>query len=191
MAKIPRVLFPAADPPLEFTLDAVAEPFVSQAYVYLLRVVELVGAEPNAKIPLVEFPAAAPLHEPVLDAVADPLVSVANVYLLRIAEGLHVLPSAKIPTVPSAPPSTRVNPKAFAENAPLVMTAGMSGSLKLRLGSVDVIRCACCFDNCVSVNIHAARIAGCGSRAALPLRRDRHAINRHSGIVIRRSALRD
>lgn len=40
-AKMPRVLFPAAEPAEEAVLDAVADPFVSEAKLYLLRVVEV------------------------------------------------------------------------------------------------------------------------------------------------------
>ena len=59
IAKIPRVLLPAADPPQEFTLDDATPTDVDeqQAYVYLLRIVETL---PKANIPAVLFPAAAP-----------------------------------------------------------------------------------------------------------------------------------
>lgn len=76
-AKIPRVLFPAADPLDVVALDAVAEPLVSQAYVYLLRVVDALDKDtrPSANIPRVLFPAADPYHDAALAAVAEPLVS--------------------------------------------------------------------------------------------------------------------
>jgi hypothetical protein len=74
--KMPRVLLPAADPPEDAALDAVAVPFVSQAYVYLSRIV-LVPAVPSAKMPRVLLPAADPPNPATLDDVAAPLVSVA------------------------------------------------------------------------------------------------------------------
>ena len=70
-AKIPLVVFPAADPSHEPML-APATPLaveVQQAYVYLLRIVDRIkhGAHcPNAKIPRVELPAADPLLEALL-----------------------------------------------------------------------------------------------------------------------------
>jgi hypothetical protein len=59
IAKIPRVLFPAADPLEEHALDDATPTDVDeqQAYVYLLRIVVLF---PKANIPAVLFPAAAP-----------------------------------------------------------------------------------------------------------------------------------
>jgi hypothetical protein len=111
-----------------------------------------------------------------LAAAALPLVSQAKVYLSRVVEAPlpDTTPSAKMPIAPTAggvrPPA---NPKAFAENAPLVMTAGMSGSLKLGLRGVDAIRRASCLYHGIRVNIHAARIAGRWSRATLPFWSDR------------------
>ena len=133
---------------------------------------------PKAKIPLVEFPAAEPAEEALLAAVAVPFVSVENVYLLRVVDPTQLTtPKAKIPVVaPGGPPVFPVNPKAFAENAPLVMTAGMSGSLKLGLGGVDAIRRACCLYHGIRVNIHAARIASRWSRTALPFWSDRRPV---------------
>jgi len=57
-AKIPTVLFPAADPYLDVAVDAVADEFTHPEYVYLLRVVDELGVCPNAKIPIDELPAA-------------------------------------------------------------------------------------------------------------------------------------
>jgi len=60
-ANIPFVLFPAAEPPPEPPVDAVAEELVSLEYVYLFLVVD--GTPqiiPKANIPNVLFPAAAP-----------------------------------------------------------------------------------------------------------------------------------
>ena len=76
-ANMPRVQLPVADPLYEQELDAVADPFVSQAYVYLFLVVDPAEPDvlPRAKIPLVEFPAAEPIREATLDAVAVPFVS--------------------------------------------------------------------------------------------------------------------
>jgi hypothetical protein len=59
-ANIPLQAFPVAPPlPLE-TVAAVAEPFVSQEYVYLFLVVDADGEHPNANIPMVLFPVALP-----------------------------------------------------------------------------------------------------------------------------------
>ena len=52
-ANMPRVLLPAADPPHDAALAAVADPLLSQANVYLLRVVDREGMPPNANIPTV------------------------------------------------------------------------------------------------------------------------------------------
>ena len=56
--KIPVVELPAADPAYVTYEAAVAEPFVSPEYVYLLRVVDpwQTFTHPNAKIPTVEDP---------------------------------------------------------------------------------------------------------------------------------------
>lgn len=84
------MLFPAADPAKEFPEAAVAEPLVSQAYVYLLRVVtpaEQLQNKPIAKMPLVLFPAADPYAEAMLEDVAEAFVSVEYVYLFRVVVG--------------------------------------------------------------------------------------------------------
>jgi hypothetical protein len=76
-ANIPRVLLPAADPPDDAALAAVAEPLVSQAYVYLLRVVEAAVVNPSAKMPRVLLPTAELIRDAALAAAAVPLVSLA------------------------------------------------------------------------------------------------------------------
>jgi hypothetical protein len=148
IAKIPRVLFPAADPFPELTHAAATMAFASQAKVYLLRVVVLL---PIANIPLVLFPAADPEQEEALEAVAVPLISLAYVYLFLVVETVQfTLPSAKIPTVPSAPPDVP-NPKPWAENAPLVEIIGIL--FKLRYGGNNRVGRICRFGDCVSINI--------------------------------------
>ena len=57
-ANIPTVLLPAAEPLLDAAVAAVPALTTSPEYVYLLRVVELLGVCPNAKIPKVPLPAA-------------------------------------------------------------------------------------------------------------------------------------
>lgn len=76
-ANMPRVELPTAELRHDAALAAVANPFVSQAYVYLFLVADapIQAAPPIAKIPLVLLPAADPLLVPTLEAVADPLVS--------------------------------------------------------------------------------------------------------------------
>jgi hypothetical protein len=70
--------FDAAEPKAEAALAADADPFVSHAYVYLLRVVVVPPfAHPSANIPRVLLPAAEPRAETALAAVAEPLVSLA------------------------------------------------------------------------------------------------------------------
>ena len=59
-ANMPIVELPAAEPPCEATLAAVAVPFTSPEYVYLLRVVEEPPTYPSANIPTVALPAAEP-----------------------------------------------------------------------------------------------------------------------------------
>jgi hypothetical protein len=74
-ANIPRVEFPVAEPVYELALAAAPVPLVSQAYVYLLRVVTTEPVHPRANIPLVLFPVAAPRPELLLAAVAETFVS--------------------------------------------------------------------------------------------------------------------
>jgi len=127
---------------------------------------------PKANIPLVLFPAAEPRYDAALAVAAVPFASVENVYLLRVFNAAHAQPKANIPIVPGPPAAPAPNPKAFAENAPLVITAGMSGSLKLGLGG-ELAECSvACLHDCIRVNIHAACISACRGRAALPLRSD-------------------
>lgn len=54
------VPFDAADPYVDAADEDVADPFVSQAYVYLSLVAKIVPLLPKANIPRVEFPAADP-----------------------------------------------------------------------------------------------------------------------------------
>ena len=106
-ANIPRVEFPVAAPNAEALLAAVAEPLVSHAYVYLLRVVERPPLQPIANIPLVLFPAADPPALVTLEDVAPALASHAYVYLFRVADTVHEAnPKANIPRVafPAAEP---------------------------------------------------------------------------------------
>jgi len=70
--------------------------------VYLLRVVEQLGAAPNAKIPRVLLPAPDPLYEAVLAAPTPEAVDVQleYVYLLRVVLPAKLTrPIAKIPLV--------------------------------------------------------------------------------------------
>jgi hypothetical protein len=69
-AKIPLVLLPAAEPPRDAALAAAAVPLMSQAKVYLLRVVELLLTKPSAKMPTVPLttPVDAPNPNPCADA---------------------------------------------------------------------------------------------------------------------------
>ena len=70
------MLFPAAEPPRERALEAVADPLVSQAYVYLFLVkLPTIPSNPNTKIPRVEFPAADCSDVAAVAAVAATLVS--------------------------------------------------------------------------------------------------------------------
>jgi hypothetical protein len=69
--------FDAAEPKAEAALADAADPFVSHAYVYLLRVVEYEKVHPRANMPRVLFPAAEPRRDTALDAAAEPLVSLA------------------------------------------------------------------------------------------------------------------
>jgi hypothetical protein len=71
---MPSVLFPAAEPQAEADVAAVAEPLVSEEYVYLFRVVRYEKAleYPSANIPMVLLPAAEPPYDPAVDAVAAP-----------------------------------------------------------------------------------------------------------------------
>lgn len=75
-AKIPTVELPAADPPFDAALAAVADAFTQPEYVYLSRVVDATQLTlPKANMPVVEFPVAEPMQLTALAAVADPLVS--------------------------------------------------------------------------------------------------------------------
>ena len=71
-AKMPTVELPAAEPQLDATVAAVADPLTQPEYVYFSRLDKLL---PMAKIPNVEFPAADPPHICAVDAVAVAFVS--------------------------------------------------------------------------------------------------------------------
>jgi hypothetical protein len=121
---------PTPVPVKDVPLDAVAEPLVSEAYVYLLRVVVLF---PIAKMPRVLLPAAEEYIEATLDEAAVPFVSQANVYLLRVTDAeQETLPSANMPTVPAARPDLTLHPQLLAEVAPNAIGDGIAlNSLKL------------------------------------------------------------
>ena len=128
-AKIPLVELPAAAPKYEFAEDDAADPFESQAYVYLFLINDVdPQTRPNANIPTVAVPAAAPSLELLLAHVAELFASVANVYLFRVfmPAKVPIVPSAKMPTVPDAAPAAfAANPNPCAENAPFVTIAGI------------------------------------------------------------------
>jgi hypothetical protein len=102
-ANIPTVALPAAEPTADAALEAVAIPFVSPEYVYLLRVVDGLPqlSRPNANIPTVELPAAEPYKDATLAAVAVALTQPEYVYLSRVVEAPDTYPSANMPTVPA------------------------------------------------------------------------------------------
>lgn len=96
----------------EVVLEFVAEPLVSQAYVYLFLVFSAVPelSFPNANIPRVLFPAAVPYPAATLADVVDALVSEAYVYLflqLSLGDAPPPHPNANIPIVdvPAADPA--------------------------------------------------------------------------------------
>jgi hypothetical protein len=76
-AKIPAVLFPAAEPYDPAAVEAVAEVTLSLEYVYLFLVVVGVPlpSAPNAKIPKVEVPAPAPRKDGIEAEVAEATAS--------------------------------------------------------------------------------------------------------------------
>lgn len=82
-----------------------ADPLVSEAYVYLLRVATItppvVVVQPSANIPRVLLPAADPALDATLDAAAEQFVSFAYMYLFRVAtvEEQVLEPKANIPRV--------------------------------------------------------------------------------------------
>ena len=78
-----------------------AEVLVFPEYVYLLRVVEALGAYPKAKIPTVELPVAEPKYEALVDEAPDDTTQPEYVYLLRVVEDPtpQTFPKANIPIV--------------------------------------------------------------------------------------------
>jgi hypothetical protein len=80
IAKIPRVLLPAADPEQEAAFEAVAVPLVSLAYVYLFLVVEMVQLIlPSANIPTVASGPKAPAPNPYPCADAAPFEKIVGI----------------------------------------------------------------------------------------------------------------
>ena len=103
IANIPTVELPAADPPEDTTLEAVAEALTQPENVYLLRVVDWPTPQtlPKANIPTFALPAAEPPEDAALADVAEELTQPENVYLLRVVEAPDAYPSANMPTVPA------------------------------------------------------------------------------------------
>ena len=83
---MPLMPLDAADPLYVAVVAAPPAATTQPEYVYLLRVVELLGASPNAKMPTVLLPAAEPEHEATVAAPPAATTHPEYVYLLRVVE---------------------------------------------------------------------------------------------------------